>query len=849
MKKNRLVPVLLLAIILFTHIIVANSVSEYEISGFVTMKDSSPLNKVKIELLAGDQVIGSDSTNKKGFYRISKIIEDNSEYSLRASNKRIQTKIISFETTELEISIDIILNQYPSARIDGPEQGYVNDLISFSASRSSDPDEDPLTYHWDFGDGSTSNEENPTQIYSNLGVHTVSLQVEDPDGASDNVQTMIEIINGPPTANANGPYTVYLGEIVQFSSDGSNDPDGNPLEYHWNFGDRTQSFEANPQHIYDKTGKYNVILKVKNIYGAEDQSETICNVQEYLKPVANANGPYTGYAGESIEFSSDGSHDPDGEIMRYSWEFEDGQQSEDPSPRLFFQEIGVYSVSLTVFDAYGESGADSTTVKIQATPPLPPIAECNGPYSGKPNSAIYFSSSGSFDPNGDPLEYYWSFGNGESSSETSPSILYSESGTYSVTLTVTDHDLESSTDTTTCIIKDPTPKSTPSSSRVLPPPNEKPVAMIEGPSIGEIGISILFSSNGSYDPEGGVITYRWDFGDGITSIEENPTHIFADAGTYEVILTIYDEEGKKDTYNTEITILNPNIPPIIILGIPSTGKTNESLQFTSDECYDPDGEIKQYVWDFGDYVTKYIDHPLHSYRSSGIYDVSLTVTDNRGTTTREVTSITIHDNVSPIPVIIGPNVTKIGQAVDFSANSSYDTDGEIIEYAWDFGDGATSYLAETQHIFTEDGEKTITLILTDNNQDKNDAFTVINVSANVPPEIHVATYRTGIVFKEMVFNSESIDTDGEIVSTFWAFGDGETALGDTAIHNYTTPGTYLGSISVTDDNFETSTEYIGIEINEPLVEKTLPYYSITMTAVISIAYLLRKPWLKFINSL
>jgi len=229
--------------------------------------------------------------------------------------------------------------------------------------------------------------------------------------------------------------------------------------------------------------------------------------------------------------------------------------------------------------------------------------------------------------------------------------------------------------------------------------------------------------------------------------------------------------------------------------------------------------------------------------------VSLTVTDNRGTTTREVTSITIHDNVSPISVILCPNATKIGQAVDFSANSSYDTDGEIIEYAWDFGDGATSYLAETQHIFTEDGEKTITLILTDNNQDKNDAFTVINVSANVPPEIHVATYRTGIVFEEMLFNSESIDTDGEIVSTFWAFGDGETALGDTAIHNYTTPGTYLGSISVTDDNFETSTEYIGIEINEPLVEKTLPFYSITLTAAISIAYLFRKPWLKFINSL
>ena len=151
-------------------------------------------------------------------------------------------------------------------------------------------------------------------------------------------------------------------------------------------------------------------------------------------------------------------------------------------------------------------------------------------------------------------------------------------------------------------------------------------------------------------------------------------------------------------------------------------------------------------------------------------------------------------------------MTKVGQIVDFSANSSYDTDGGIIEYAWDFGDGSTSHLSEMQHVYLEEGEKTVILELTDNNQLKNETYALIKVSVNVPPEIQVNNSRTGIVFEEMLFNSESIDTDGEIVSTFWAFGDGETALGDTATHNYTTPGIYLGRITVTDDTLETSSE-------------------------------------------
>ena len=77
MKNNHLLKILFLLIILITNVTIANTISEYNISGFVTMKDSTPLNRVKIELLDGDQVIGTDSTNKQGLFSISKNLENN----------------------------------------------------------------------------------------------------------------------------------------------------------------------------------------------------------------------------------------------------------------------------------------------------------------------------------------------------------------------------------------------------------------------------------------------------------------------------------------------------------------------------------------------------------------------------------------------------------------------------------------------------------------------------------------------------------------------------------------------------------------------------------------------------
>lgn len=844
MKKIGNIHILFFFLIILNSINIANSSMDFEISGFVTRKDSSPINRVKVELIDGEDVKGSDDTNKQGFYRIQAKLEENSSYVLRATEKSIQSKVTVLETTQSQITVNIIVNQIPFAKIDGPDIGYVNDLITFSASESNDPDEDPLTYMWDFGDGDTSDEENPNHIFDHPGDFTVTLQIDDIDGASDSDKMKIAISNRPPVAIHNGPYSVRVDAVVQFSSDGSYDPEGDPLTYQWEFGDGSKSSEENPDHVYPEPGEYKIVLKVFDVYGEEDKTETKCVVSENQFPDAKANGPYTGFVGYPVEFSSEGSIDPDGEIQSYYWEFEDGQNSDSSHPTITFNEVGSYSVVLTVIDDSGASDTDSSDVDVQVPSLMPPIAECNGPYTGKTNAAISFSSAGSYDPDDGPLEYYWTFGNGESSVEANPSYSYKESGTYNVTLTVTDSDNLTDIESTTSTVK---------STVVIPPspplkPNKQPVAFGEIPLLGEVGMEIQFFSNGSYDPDGEIVEIVWSFGDGFISNDENPIHVYIESGFYEVLLHVYDDEYESDTFSSEIAIFEPNIAPVVALDVPLGGKTNVSVYFSTTECYDVDGEITTYSWSFGDNFTSDLENPRHTYSSPGIYDVSLSVTDNSGTSTDAITVIEISSNISPIPIIDGKNMTKIGKVVEFSASSSYDVDGEIIEYRWDFGDGTISYHENIQHVFLEEGEKTVTLRVTDDNQATNETNSSILISVNIPPKAVTNNSMIGQVYEEIAFVSESSDIDGEIVSTFWDFGDGEVEEGIIVYHNYDSPGLYYGKLVVTDDSLNTVTENIEILINEPADETIFPFLTISTVILISVAYIFRKPWLKIIEN-
>jgi PKD repeat protein len=193
---------------------------------------------------------------------------------------------------------------------------------------------------------------------------------------------------------------------------------------------------------------------------------------------------------------------------------------------------------------------DTLLVGAGGTVKLPPIAKVGGPYTGTAGMALAFSSTGSNDPDGGSITAYkWSFGDGSAdAADASPSHTFATAGTYTVTLTVTDDEGATATAQTTATI---------SVAGGGPPPPVKvpPVAQANGPYAGPAGTAIAFSAAGSTDPDGGIVTFRWSFGD--NSAEATglaPSHTYATAGTYTVTLTVTDDEGVSTTATATATV-------------------------------------------------------------------------------------------------------------------------------------------------------------------------------------------------------------------------------------------------------------------------------------------------------
>jgi PKD repeat protein len=160
-----------------------------------------------------------------------------------------------------------------------------------------------------------------------------------------------------------------------------------------------------------------------------------------LAPIADPGGPYTGTTGTAVAFDGRGSSDPDGPASKltYSWTFANGSTGTGPTPTHTYTSGGVYTVTLQVKDRSDLlSSPVSTTVTIELSNQAP-VANAGGAYSGTPGVPIVFDGWASSDPDGDePLTYAWTFGDGGTATDVSPSHIYASGGNYIVTLTVTD---------------------------------------------------------------------------------------------------------------------------------------------------------------------------------------------------------------------------------------------------------------------------------------------------------------------------------------------------------------------------------------------------------------------------
>ena len=183
---------------------------------------------------------------------------------------------------------------------------------------------------------------------------------------------------------------------------------------------------------------------------------------------------------------------------------------------------------------------------------------------------------------------------------------------------------------------------------------QSPVAKAAAsPTTGTAPLAVNFSSAGAYDPDGSLVSYDWEFGDGGISTLANPQHSYSAAGTYTASLVVRDNAGFSDFASLTITVQQPpNVLPIAsVTATPTSGVAPLNVAFSSTGSYDPDGSIASYSWSFGDGVTSTIANPSHIYASQGTYTATLTVTDNRGGKASKSRQITVQPDLSKVVTV------------------------------------------------------------------------------------------------------------------------------------------------------------------------------------------------------
>lgn len=232
----------------------------------------------------------------------------------------------------------------------------------------------------------------------------------------------------------------------------------------------------------------------------------------------------------------------------------------------------------------------------------------------------------------DVSKFEWDFGDGNVSNEQNTSHIYHWAGRFLVTVKAWNLSGDFVTDTCEIHVLD----------------FQNPIGSISADNTcGSSPLKIQFTAEG-YDPDGGTISFQWDFDDGSTSTKQNPAHVFEDVGRYHVWLHMTDDEDQLSTDSIWVTVIDQYPPQLSIAADHENGKAPLEVQFSS-IASDIDSDTLSYEWVFEDAVIKKNRksngaNPSHTFWFPGTYRVTCLVTDEDGNTDEEFIQITVKDS-------------------------------------------------------------------------------------------------------------------------------------------------------------------------------------------------------------
>jgi len=415
-----------------------------------------------------------------------------------------------------------------------PTLGSIPLMVQFTDTSSNSP----TTWVWDFGDGFYSRgNPNPVHTYNVAGTYNVTLQVNDTSIGIPALNPFkrtayITAVKTPIAAFTANQTSGPIPLVVRFTDQSQ----GNPYRYSWNFGDRYGSTEKNPTHIYQRTGNYTVTETVRNPAGFNTIVKQNLIIVTKLPEASFTVNATSGIEPTTIRFTDTSTGVPN--PNSWSWNFGDGapwfnttDQSK-KNPVHTYLSSGVYSVQLIISNGIGSS---SVTKPSLITIGSQTKAQFEfSPMEGDVPLMIQFTDTSY----GNPISYAWNFGDGRTSvsNEKNPVHTYTRPDNYTVTLTIKTSNR--GTDTTSQVL-------------VL---TGKPVASFKAnPISGSSPLTVQFTDTSMNNPT----FYSWTFGDGEGSFGNdvaNPVHTYSSPGPFNAKLFVSNSYGSDTSPPTQITV-------------------------------------------------------------------------------------------------------------------------------------------------------------------------------------------------------------------------------------------------------------------------------------------------------
>lgn len=624
-----------------------------------------------------------------------------------------------------------------------------------------------VSWDWDFGDGNTSTQQNPSHTYTSTGFYTVTLRVVSSTGCTA-VRTRtsyIRVVGSITTDFSFTPPSTCRAPFQVTFQNQSNGP-GN-ISYSWNFGNSTTGTGPNPTATYTAPGTYNVTLNAVSDLGCTG------SIQKTVT-ISSATTDFTAPTDICLRTPTSFQNNSNPAPVSSTWTFGDGTSSGQINPTKTYLTPGTYNVR--VINQYATCRDSATrTVTVGATPGVDFSANdstfCQAP------ATVQFT-----DLTPSAVSWQWDFGDGNGSTVQNPSHTYNTTGNYTVRLIATTASGCSDTMTKTSFIQ-----------------------------VQRTNISLNLPAGGcipfTYRPVATITTldsiasYSWDLGapGGTFNVRNPPPFTYTAAGNYTVSLTVTTVSGCTETVTVPNGVRTGTPPVVDFSVVPPGGCASDTFAFINNSVTTP-GAVVVWNWNFGDGSSSSDMSPTHVYVDTGNLAVVLTVSNN-GCIARDTQYVQIQPPVADFSY----QVNCATRMVSFVNESIVDPTLSPLTWLWEFGDPAnTSSTLQNPPPLVYPGTGPYTVRLTVNNGTCDYVYTT---TISIPNETANFTVNKPAVCPREAFTLTATGSNAALIRRYnWTVGG--VVLADTTrsvTHSIAISGTYDVTLELVDINGCTST--------------------------------------------